>query len=147
MSEQPQYRDASLPIETRVDDLVGRMSLDEKLAQIGCVWSTSLLGDDGTLAPKRARDKLRHGIGHVTRIGGATVLRPTESAAFANSIQKFLVEETRLGIPAIIHEESCAGYTARDATCFPQAIGLASTWEPELIRQMGEVMRAQMRAV
>jgi beta-glucosidase len=145
MSVEP-YRDPALAIETRADDLLGRMSLDEKLAQIGCVWSTSLLAEDGHLSAARARDKLRHGIGHVTRIAGATVLRPGESATFANAIQKFLREETRLGIPAIIHEESCAGYTARDATCFPQAIGLASTWEPELIEQMGEVIRRQMRA-
>jgi beta-glucosidase len=147
MSDMPRYRDPGLSSEARADDLLARMTLDEKLAQIGCVWSTSLLAEDGSLSVKRARSKLRHGTGHVTRIGGATVLRPAESAAFANSIQKFLVEETRLGIPAIIHEESCAGYTARDATCFPQAIGLASTWEPELIEQMGEVIRRQMRAV
>lgn len=147
MSDTPRYRDASLSCEARADDLLARMTLDEKLAQIGCVWSTSLLGDDGALSPARASSRLKNGIGHVTRIGGATVLAPGESAAFANSIQRYLVEETRLGIPAIIHEESCAGYTARDATCFPQAIGLASTWEPALIEQMGEVIRRQMRAV
>lgn len=140
------YRDPAAPLEERLDDLLGRMTLAEKLAQIGCVWSTSLLADGGGLAIGRAREKLRHGIGHVTRIGGATVLRPAESAAFANAIQKFLREETRLGIPAIIHEESCAGYTARDATCFPQAIGLASTWDPARVERMGEVIRAQMRA-
>ncbi len=132
--------------DNRVRDLVARMTLDEKLAQIGCVWSTSLL-DNGAFSIARAREKLSHGIGHITRIGGATVLRPAESAAFANEIQRFLVEETRLGIPAIIHEESCAGYTARDATCFPQAIGLASTWEPGLIAAMTDVIRTQMRAV
>ena len=133
-------------LDSRVADLVGRMTLDEKLAQIGCVWSTSLL-INGVFSPARAREKLAHGIGHITRIGGATILRPAESAALANAIQRFLVEETRLGIPAIIHEESCAGYTARDATCFPQAIGLASTWDPELIEAMTEVIRTQMRAV
>jgi hypothetical protein len=62
-------------------------------------------------------------------------------------MQKYLVESTRLGIPAIVHEESCAGYTARGATCFPQAIGLASTWEPNLVEGMTDVIRTQMRAV
>jgi len=133
-------------IDTRVTDLICCMTLDEKLAQIGCVWSTSLI-ENGVLSRPRAQEKLAHGIGHITRIGGATVLGPAESAAFANAIQRFLVEETRLGIPAIIHEESCAGYTAREATCFPQAIALASTWEPELIEAMTDVIRMQMRAV
>lgn len=142
----PPYRNASLTIEERVADLLARMTVDEKLAQIGAVWSTALLEGE-SLSEEKAGEALRHGIGHVTRIGAATMLRPLESARLANAIQRFLVEETRLGIPAIVHEESCAGYMARDATCFPQAIGLASTWEPALIEQATDVMRAQMRAV
>lgn len=130
----------------RVEDLLARMTLDEKLAQLGCVWSTQLVADDA-FSPERARELLRHGTGQITRIGASTGLRPAESAAFANAIQRFLVEETRLGIPAIIHEESTAGFTARDATQFPQAIGLASTWNPGLIEQVGAVIRAQMLAV
>ncbi len=122
------------------------MTLDEKLAQIGCVWSSRLLAG-GAFSPAAARDVLAHGIGHVTRIGGATVLGPRESAAFTNAVQRFLVEETRLGIPAIVHEESCAGYTARDATCFPQAIGLAATFEPALVEAMAVEIRRQMLAV
>lgn len=134
-------------IDRRVDDLLARMTLDEKLAQIGGVWSRSLLDDTGQFSEDQARALLAHGIGQVTRIGGATVLRPAECAALANAIQRFLIEQPRLGIPAIIHEESCAGFLARDATCFPQAIGLASTWEPELIEKMTAVISAQMRAV
>jgi beta-glucosidase len=143
---RPPYLDASLSVEKRVEDLLPRMNLDEKLAQLGCVWSTQLLRQ-GEFQPSAAREKLIHGIGHVTRIGGATVLTPRESAAFANQIQRFLVEETRLRIPAIIHEESCAGYLGRDATCFPQAIGLAATFDPALVREIGDVIRSQMRAV
>ena len=145
--DQPfRYRDPSQPVEARVDDLVARMSLDEKLAQLGCVWCTSLVDDDGFSAEK-ARERLANGTGHVTRIGSSTALRPRESAAFMNAIQRFLAEETRLGIPAIVHEESTAGFTARDATQFPQAIGLASTWEPELVEAMAGVIRTQMLAV
>jgi beta-glucosidase len=146
MAESPaRYRDATQSLDERVRDLLSRMTLEEKLAQIGGVWSTSLL-DDGVFSEARACEKLTHGTGHLTRIGGATVLDPGESAALVNRIQKFLFEHTRLGIPAIIHEESCAGYTARGATCFPQAIGLASTWEPALIKSMTDVIRTQMRA-
>lgn len=140
------YRDATAPIEARVEDLLGRMTLDEKLAQLGCVWSTQLVAGDA-FSRERARELMPHGTGQITRIGASTGLRPAESAAFANAIQRFLVEETRLGIPAIIHEESTAGFTARDATQFPQAIGLASTWNPALLEEMAAVIRAQMLAV
>jgi beta-glucosidase len=146
MNQTPLYRDSSQPIDARVRDLQARMTLDEKLAQIGGVWSTSVI-EDGRFCEDKARAQLALGTGHLTRIGGATVLGPADSAALANQLQRFLVEETRLGIPAIIHEESCAGYCARDATCFPQAIGLASTWNPTLIEQMTDVIRTQMRAV
>ncbi len=140
------YRNPAAAIDERVDDLLGRMTLEEKLAQLGCVWSTQLVADEA-FAPAKARELLRHGTGQVTRIGASTGLRPAESAAFANAIQRFLAEETRLGIPAIIHEESTAGLCARDATQFPQAIGLASTWNPALLEQVGAVIGAQMRAV
>ena len=142
----PDYRDSSAPADARVGDLLERMTLDEKLAQLGCVWSTQLVADDA-FSPARARELMPHGTGHITRIGASTGLRPAESAAFANAIQRFLVEETRLGIPAIIHEESTAGFTARDATQFPQAIGLASTWNPALVEQAAAVIREQMLAV
>jgi beta-glucosidase len=140
------YRDASQPIDARVEDLLERMTLEEKLAQLGCVWSTQLVENDA-FSRAKADALLANGTGHITRIGASTGLRPNESAAFANAIQRHLVEQTRLGIPAIVHEESCAGLTARDATQFPQAIGLASTFEPELIEAMGRVIRAQMLAV
>ena len=140
------WRDSTRSPSERARDLVAVMTLDEKLAQLGCVWSTGLVVD-GAFSEARAEELLRHGIGHVTRIGASTGLRPGESAAFANRIQRFLRERTRLGIPAIVHEESCAGFTAREATQFPQAIGLASSFDPELVESIAEVIRQQMRAV
>jgi beta-glucosidase len=140
------YRDASLPTDQRIEDLLARMTLDEKLAQLGCVWSTRLVGE-GAFSAARAQEVLANGTGHITRIGSSTALRPRESAAFMNAIQRYLIEETRLGIPAVVHEESTAGFTARDATQFPQAIGLAATFEPELIEAMAGVIREQMVAV
>jgi beta-glucosidase len=140
------YTDPGLKTEERVEDLLGRMTLDEKLAQLGCIWSTQLVEDD-SFSEAKAEELLANGTGHITRIGAATGLRPTESAAFMNRIQRWLAEHTRLGIPAIVHEESTAGFSARDATQFPQAIGLAATWEPGLVEAMGEVIREQMLAV
>src|SRR5215470_48011 len=140
------FRDPALPLAARVERLLADMSLEEKIAQLGCVWSTQLVDGD-RFASDRARTLLAHGTGQITRIGASTGLRPAESAAFANAIQRFLREDTRLGVPAIIHEESLAGFTARDATQFPQAIGLAATWNPTLLEDVGRVIREQMLAV
>ena len=140
------YRDPRLAVDERVRDLLARMTLEEKLAQLGGVWGLSLT-DAGRFSEAKAKDLLRHGTGHITRLAGASVLTPRESASLANLLQRFLRESTRLGIPAIVHEESCAGYSARAATCFPQAIGIASTWEPQLVEEMARVIRCQMRAV
>jgi beta-glucosidase len=140
------YRDATRPISERVHDLLERMTLDEKIAQLGSAWVYELL-DDGAFAPEKAQAPMAHGIGQITRIGGASSVRPADSARLANTIQRFLIEQTRLGIPAIVHEETCSGYMARSATCFPQIIGLASTWEPELAEAMGAVICTQMQAV
>jgi beta-glucosidase len=142
----PLYRDPARSVHERVQDLLARMTLDEKLAQLGSAWVYELL-DEGQFSSKKARALMERGIGQITRIGGASSLRPEDSARLANAIQRFLIEETRLGIPALVHEETCSGYMARGATCFPQIIGLASTWAPELAEAMGGVIRAQMRAV
>jgi beta-glucosidase len=68
-------------------------------------------------------------------------------ASLANAIQRFLVDQTRLGIPAIVHEEGTGGFSARGATVFPQALGLAATFDPALVREVAGVVRDQMRAV
>lgn len=147
MSDSSRYKDASRPVADRVQDLLEQMTLDEKLAQLGGVWVNSLLDEQHHFSPDLAQKHIQSGIGHITRVAAATGLPPTQSAELANSIQTYLVEETRLGIPAIVHEESCAGYMARGATTFPQAIGLASTWDPALVTEMADVIRRQMRAV
>jgi beta-glucosidase len=139
------YRDPARAVEDRVADLVDRMDIDEKVAQLGCLWITSLVRDDGI--DDAAPDRLRHGIGQNTRIGASTGLRPAGSAALMNELQRIVVERTRLGIPLLVHEESVAGYLARDATVFPQALALACSWDPALLAEIGEVIRQQMVAV
>jgi beta-glucosidase len=146
MSEATLYKDSRQSVTARVDDLLAGMTLDEKLAQIGCVWPTQLVENDA-FSPARARRIIGNGFGQVGRLASSTALRPQESAAFVNTVQRFLREETRLGIPTILHEESCAGFMARDATQFPQAIGLASTWDPDLVAEIAGVIREQMLAV
>ncbi len=139
------YRDPTQPIDGRIANLLGQMTLEEKVAQLGSAWVYQLLTIMRFDAAKAAK-QMSLGIGQITRVGGASSLAPAEAAAVANQIQRYLVEETRLGIPAIVHEECCSGYMTRDATCFPQIIGVASTWEPELVEAMAAVVRTQMRA-
>ncbi|MEN9937248.1 MAG: hypothetical protein RLZZ387_3827 [Chloroflexota bacterium] len=140
------YRDPSLPVTERVEDLLGRMTLDEKVGQLGCLWSTALIQKDHFDADYAA-SRMPHGVGQVTRIGASTGLRPRESAELMNAIQRVALERTRLGIPIFVHEESVGGYTARDATTFPHGIGLGATWNPALVQQVADVIREQMVAV
>jgi len=139
------YRDASRTVEARVKDLLSRMTLEEKISQLGSVWSTQVV-EDGKFSPAKAETLLRSGIGQLSRPAASTRLPAQEVAVLVNEIQRFLVENTRLGIPAIMHEECLNGLMAKGATMFPQNIGLASTWEPSLVREITEVIRTQMRA-
>ena len=139
------YQDAAQPIDGRISDLLNRMTLEEKVAQLGSSWVYQFL-TEMQFDPAKAAPIMSSGIGQITRVGGASSLAPAEAAVVANEIQRYLVEETRLGIPAIIHEECCSGFMTRNATCFPQIIGVASTWEPELVEAMAAVVRTQMRA-
>ena len=142
---QPIYKNPQQPTENRVSDLLSRMTLAEKIAQLGSCWVFELL-DNLTFSPEKAAPIMSHGLGQITRVAGASSLDPNDGAKVANAIQKYLVENTRLGIPVLVHEECCSGYMARKATCFPQIIGLASTWQPELTEAMADVVRLQMRA-
>ena len=123
-SEQPAYRDPRLPVEQRVADLLGRMTLEEKVAQLESVWVTNqvkqLMNDRGEFAPDANMQELfKNGIG---QFGGpsqaasdaekATPVHGKDARAealFVNSIQKYVVEHNRLGIPATFHEEALHG--------------------------------------
>lgn len=142
----PTYRDASASVDDRVADLLALMTLDEKLAQLGSAWVFQIAGADG-LDATRAEPLLRHGIGHITRASGASSLRAHPAAELANEIQQHLLDHSRLGIPAIIHEEICSGLMAREATIFPQALGVAGTFRPEHNRAIADAVRLQMRSM
>jgi len=145
-SNPPAYRNSKLPVEQRVADLLSRMTLEEKVAQTHALWQRkSLIMDaQGNFSPEKAKEILKNGIGQITRASERK--GPRENALFANAIQKFLVEQTRLGIPAIIHEEGLHGFAARGATSFPQAIALASTWDPELVEKVFGVAAREIRS-
>jgi beta-glucosidase len=127
------YQDSTLPVETRVKDLLSRMTLEEKVAQVEC--SMKDIEAPGALSPD--------GLG-----GLACVLRgdgPQAGAEKANRIQKLALGKTRLGIPIIIHDEALHGILARGGTSFPQAIALAATWNPELMERVAQVIGRETR--
>jgi beta-glucosidase len=138
------YNDPDTPVPDRVEDLLARMTLDEKVAQLGSAWIYQLT-EDRQFAVEKAGPLCRNGLGQVSRISGASSLTADAAARIANEIQHHLVTKTRLGIPAIVHEEICSGVMARGSTVYPQAIGLASTFEPELIRLLADAIRRQLR--
>jgi beta-glucosidase len=122
------------------------MDLDEKLAQLGSCWFFELQ-TGGELDDQKTAGRLAHGIGQITRVGGASTLEPAAIARAGNRIQRFLMERTRLGIPAILHEECCCGAMVLGGTVYPQMLGLGSTFQPELACEMAEAIRQQLLAI
>lgn len=134
-----------LNVEDRANDLLRRMTVVEKAQQVSGAMPTAFFGPDGFDADAAARS-IGDGIGHISN-GAMSAPGPIELAAMSNGIQHFLVERTRLGIPAIIHAESLNGFVAAGYTSFPTAIGLAATWDPASVTAMTEIIRVQMRSV
>jgi beta-glucosidase len=137
------YRDPALPIEARVADLLARMTRAEKVAQLGSFWAFEVV-HGSELDRDRLATLAADGIGEITRLAGSTNLRPVEVAEAANAIQRYLVEETRLGIPTIVHEECLHGLIAWAAPCFQQSIGAAASFDPGVVRAMAETIRRRM---
>ncbi|MGI6150009.1 MAG: beta-glucosidase [Firmicutes bacterium] len=125
--------------------LVQQMTLEEKAAQLGSYGPDKLL-ENGRLSAK-GKELLRHGIGQITRLAGASDLDPADAGRAANEIQDYLINHTRLGIPALFHEECLSGYMGKGGTSFPQNLGMAAAFEPELVEQTTTVTRGQMRAI
>lgn len=146
------YRNPQLPLEQRVADLLGRMTLDEKVAQLVCLWGerpqvkpqTDFSVDRGELSLEKARVILKNGIGQIARQRERK--DPREAALFANSVQKFLIENTRLGIPAIFHDEALHGHMAQKGTHFPQPIALASSWDVDLVGRVFTAAALEVRS-
>lgn len=165
--DAPAYRDARRLVDTRVEDLLARMTLEEKVAQLQGLWLKKYLVQDptGEFDAANAAKHFPHGLGQLSRPGDrvgklgpdappqaagavarAVNRNATEAARYANAAQRWAVEETRLGIPLLFHEEALHGFVGRDATSFPQAIALASTWDPALVERVYAVAAREMRA-
>ncbi|WP_410483042.1 glycoside hydrolase family 3 N-terminal domain-containing protein [Sphingobium sp. KCTC 72723] len=151
------YKDASAPIEARVDDLLSRMTLDEKIAQITTVWDGKVAIYDERLQLDMAklRGKFPNGLGHFARPSdakGAVSPRvakgrdPRQTVALVNALQKWAITETRLGIPILFHEEGLHGYAAIGATSFPQSIAMASSFDTDMLREVNAVIAREIRS-
>jgi beta-glucosidase len=151
MQNQAPDKNPNLPIEERVADLLARMTLEEKVAQMLCVWqgkSQTLVDEKGNFDFKKAKAHYKdgHGLGQVGRpsdAGGGRNAR--EQAELTNAIQKFFIENSRLGIPVIFHEECLHGQAAPDGTSFFQPIGLGATFNPDLVHRLFEMTAEEAR--
>lgn len=143
---RPPYLDPSLSVDRRVDDLLGRMTLEEKVAQMLSIWNRKSLITDaqGRFDSARAPTILQLGMGRIERPSDGHGARA--EAEFTNDIQKWVKENTRLGIPVLFHEEALHGLQGAEATSFPQAIALASSWDPDLVQRVMSVVAGEVRA-
>ncbi len=139
MTDQtPIYKDASSSIETRAGDLIARMNVREKARQLIGIGGMQLRGSDDELDPAKMKAELTDGLGQLNCF--CRPLPPAAGVEQANRIQKYMIEESRLGIPVIIHDEILHGLVCLDSTSYPQSIALASTWNPELALKVGNAI-------
>jgi beta-glucosidase len=145
----PPYKNPALPAEKRVKDLLARMTLEEKAAQMVSIWqekSQKIQDADGKFDFPKAKKHFGHGrgIGQIARPSDAgskpsdagVGSSPRQTAELTNTIQKFFIEHSRLGIPVMFHEECLHGHAAIGATSFSQPIGLGATFNPALVEKL-----------
>jgi len=149
----PPYRDPRLTVEQRVADLLSRMTLEEKVAQMEGAWEnknfhkdplTMFVDEKGNFLPDRAAVLMKDGLGQISR--PSENRGPREMAEFTNTVQKWMKEHTRLGIPVMFHDECLHGHVAPKGTSYPQAIALASSWDPDLLHKVFTATAAEARA-
>jgi beta-glucosidase len=151
------YKNPAAPTEARVDDLLARMTLEEKVQQMVTVWGDKkdFFDDNWQFQPEEFSKKYPNSIGQIARPSdrsgeGSPRKVPwrnvEETIKVVNAMQKYAITKTRLGIPFLFHEEGLHGYATKDATSFPQAIAMASSWDPDLVREINAVTGREIRA-
>lgn len=150
------YQEPGRSVEARASDLLSRMTLEEKAAQMHALWL--ILSEDGEHRPREddftggtdpaaVRKALGHGLGQISRALGSHGVEPRTGVRALNRLQKFLREETRLGIPALSHEECLVGLMARGATMFPSALAYGATFDPDLVERVARAIGREARSI
>jgi len=144
------YKNPRLPVKARVADLLKRMTIEEKVAQMLCLWrgrQERIFDETGQLNHDLIKKNLKNGMGQIARLTDLNNgLKAEQIIALANVLQKFFVEETRLGIPVIFHEEALHGLPAIDTVSYPQPIALASSFDPQLIEDIYTTVAEDLRS-
>ena len=158
------WQDEALPLQERVELLLAAMTLEEKVGQLGSRWvGNNLAGEPGVedtdlqVAPMQdvfaasglvpLAEASRHGLGHLTRVYGSEPVTVTEGAEELVHQQRIVMDASRFGIPALVHEECLTGFTAYGATVYPAAIAWGATWDPDLVRRMAAAIGRDMAAL
>jgi len=154
----PIYKDPQRPINERVADLLARMTPEEKFAQMHAYWlvlsedghhrERSDMSDEfaGVSEQTSLAERLMLGVGQITRPLGTHIVDAKTGVRAANRLQKKLMEETRLGIPALFHEECLVGLLCKDATLFPSSLNYGSTWDPALVKRAAQQIGEEARS-
>ena len=137
------YKDAKLPVEKRVADLLGRMTVAEKIRQLDMYWGHEVANMQGHEAVS-VSDSATISIGTLG-IGSVHDLYPL-TAAVTNQIQRYALEKTRLGIPVLFIEEGLHGYESLGSTTFPVPIALAGAWDTSIVHKAGRIIATEVRA-
>ncbi|MEV4172841.1 glycoside hydrolase family 3 N-terminal domain-containing protein [Nonomuraea sp. NPDC049709] len=146
------WRDAARTTGERVESLLAELTLEEKVAQLGSVWVQT--DEPGSVAPLQdlfmsaggLEERLRYGLGHLTRVYGTAPMGPAEGAARLRSLQEQVMAANRFGIPAIAHEECLTGFATYGATAYPTPLAWAATFDPGLIERLAGAIGADLRA-
>ncbi|WP_316861695.1 glycoside hydrolase family 3 N-terminal domain-containing protein [uncultured Cohaesibacter sp.] len=150
------YKDANQSPEARTSDLLSRMTLDEKIGQMHAVWlfldengehrvrSDQFTGESDA---STLRAMLSQGLGQITRPLGTRSVDPAAGVRALNALQTFMLEETRLGIPVMSHEECLSGLMIKGATLFPSSLAYGATWNPDLIEEVGKAIGEEARSI
>jgi beta-glucosidase-like glycosyl hydrolase len=150
------WSDPTLPSEARLDAVLAEMTLEEKLGQLGSKWLGFARNNSDNVGPMQDafapttvsfEQARRHGLGHITRAFGTAPVTVEQGLERLVTMQSDVVQNTRLGIPAIVHEECLTGFSTLGATVYPAPIAWAATFDPELVERMASAIGSDLRSV
>ena len=152
-TEKMPYKNASLSIDERVKDLLGRMTIEEKVAQMTSLWMEKPNDNSkvpkeqmplgGEFSPALAKERMPFGMGQFAR--QREYRDAKRSAEYANAVQKWVIENTRLGIPVVFHDEILHGNMGEGSTVFPTPLAMGASWDVDLISKVFTVAARQTR--